>query len=174
MNPRTPEDYRGVLLDSFPPGIAFPRIPDSIRGKTMLAIGDSLSRAEVAAYTMAVLENDPRTADAMLPEWAELTGVEIQDDHAATVALVMARIRARGGQSQGYFIGIAAALGITITITENRPLRFGAHFGDRFGLIDWAFVWDVNAPVSAESSPSLEKIIRRFAPAHTLVRFFYS
>jgi len=189
---RTPEDYQAALLAAYPPGIIFPRDPNSIRGRLMLAAGDALSRAEGTAVDLFVQELDPRTATFMFPEWVALTGVTEQPSHDETVALIMTRLLNLGGQSIDYFIAVAASIGYAITLVKHRPRRFGlAHFGDAFGLGDWAFVWDVvsalvqlrprtfgsgrfGEPFATWANERLEQIIRRFAPGHSLVRFIYT
>ena len=191
MTGRSSEEYQAALLDLFPPGPAFPRNAASVRGKLMLAIGDGLSRAEQLAHDLVVREGDPRSATFMFPDWVAMTGVEPQPTHAETLALVMARIQGLGGQSADYFVAIAAALGFTITVVKHRPRRHGAPMGPPHAGRDWAFVWDVISPLTTRhmrnhgtarmgepystwGNAVLERIIRRYAPAHTLVRFIYS
>ncbi len=134
---------------------------------------------------------DPRTATFMFSEWVALTGVTVQPTHDQTVALIMTRLLNLGGQSVNYFIGVAAAIGYSISIARHRPARYGtAKFGDPYGQGAWAFVWDVLSalvnfvpakygtarygdPYATWANDRLEQVIKRFAPAHSLVRFLY-
>jgi uncharacterized protein YmfQ (DUF2313 family) len=186
-----PEDYQGALLVASPPGDAFPRNPNTLRGKVLLAMGDGLSRAEQTAIDLVVKELDPRTATYMFPEWLALTGIPEQPTHAQTVALIMARIRNLGGQSIQHFIDLAASIGFTIQIGRHSPRRYGsAVYGGYYADDQWAFVWDVIAPLTTRAFRSygsakygepystwgntlLEQTIRRFQPSIGFVRFLY-
>jgi uncharacterized protein YmfQ (DUF2313 family) len=102
-----------------------------------------------------------------------------------------------GGQSAAYYIGVAAALGYTITITTWEPPQLGSGFvlrGDTgIALVDWRwrFAWRVNAPqitvrrftlgVSALPEPfwtigntQLQCRLSKLAPAYGVLWFKYS
>jgi uncharacterized protein YmfQ (DUF2313 family) len=187
----TPDEYQAALLALYPPGAAFPRDPTLLRGRFVGAMADALSRAEGAAVELVVSELDPRTATYMFPDWLTLTAIAEQPTHAETVALIMARLLNLGGQSVGYFIAVAAGLGFTITIVQHTPRRLGrAKMGTPYAGPEWAFVWDVVAPLTTYvprrygssrmgepyatwGNALLEQIINRLKPAHHFVRFLY-
>jgi uncharacterized protein YmfQ (DUF2313 family) len=150
MAPRSAPDYQGALLASQPPGAAWSRDPLSAQGRYWGAHADGLARIDAAAEGL-VAEANPQFANQMLPEWQELLGVPEPgtDTGTLTTAQIKAQVVAKdiaiGGQTAPYFIGIAAALGFTITIQKFRPARIGvARCGDPLYGLDWAFAWQVN------------------------------
>lgn len=116
---------------------------------------------------------------------------------------VLQKLIPRGGQSRQYFIDLADISGFIVTITEYAPLvalcgRMSC--GDPLYSDDWAFVWQVDVDLSSPglagglqpavwaecgtmncgdllrswNGPILEAVIRRAAPAHTIVYFTYA
>ena len=105
------------------------------------------------------------------------------------------RWTARGGQSIAYFVALAAAQGIAITITEHPLDAWGAagtaFGGARFAVTPAQFVWTVNLPFQrqvlsrwggvvwggaafgAVVPNGLECPFGREAPAHTQILFNY-
>ena len=106
-------------------------------------------------------------------------------------AALLAKMRAKGGQSAAYFIAVAEQLGYTITVQRFYPFRVGqGRVGDPLYGQGWIFAWRVHAPEttirpfrvgqSAVGEPlrswgnaELECVIRRIAPAETIVQFAY-
>ena len=86
---------------------------------------------------------------------------------------------AQGGQTPAYYIGVALACGYVVTIDDAygpRVLRAGFRAGDRVYGLAWAYAWrvDVQPPTgSALPHADLQRVIRRVAPAHTIVVFNY-
>ncbi|WP_095157195.1 YmfQ family protein [Pseudomonas sp. Irchel 3E13] len=63
------------------------------------------------------------------------------------VQAVVSKLQGRAGQSKGFFIALAKAMGYDITITTFQPARAGlARAGDPINGGDWSFTWRVNAP----------------------------
>ncbi len=118
-------------------------------------------------------------------------------------AALMQRMTSQGGQSKAFFISIAKALGYTITITEYAPYVGGISRGgdtrDAQGDHRWMagpaeirFMWTVHVGATRLTwlrgasgrggdhhlqialATDLECMIRRYAPAHSLVVFDYS
>jgi uncharacterized protein YmfQ (DUF2313 family) len=99
-------------------------------------------------------ETDPRIALELLPEWERAFGLpdpcvaeplSIADRQTALVA----RMTTEGGQSRDYFIGVAAALGYTITIREYAPFMVGVSpVGDTrpTGTLGEQFRWEIGPP----------------------------
>ena len=106
---------------------------------------------------------------------------------------ILQQLQARGGLSKLYFIGLAAAMGVTITIDEFRPFMAGlGRAGDPIYVPEAVFCWRINVPgatcyyfcagQSCAGEPlrwwlpqaSLEAIFNRLKPAHTYVFFNYS
>lgn len=115
--------------------------------------------------------------------------------------LVATRWTAEGGQSPAYYIDLAGRLGIPVTIEGGRVFRLGparttarhspSRLGtDRLNAWGWAYTWIVHAPAVTRvpfrlgqstlgerllnfGNVRLECVIRRAAPAHTVVNFVY-
>ncbi len=185
----TQADYEAHLLALRPPGPAWAPEDDHLG-----AAAEECARVHNRAVAL-VDEADPRTTTELLTDWERVAGLPdactgplptLSQRRAALVA----RLTSIGGQSRAYFIGLAASLGYTVTITEYRPYTVDSPVDDPLCSEEWAFVWQVNAPLdtvryrSVESGVDepfstwgnqlLECVIRRFAPAHTLVLFAYS
>jgi uncharacterized protein YmfQ (DUF2313 family) len=71
--------YGLQLLKKHPQGAAWPRDPNTIRGRFWAAIGDGLARTEAAALQL-LEEADPRTTVQMIPEWLAQLGIIPGDD----------------------------------------------------------------------------------------------
>ena len=133
----------------------------------------------------------------MLPDWERVarlpdkcSGVLEETIQGRRHAL-LTKLTSTGGQSPGYFIGIAATLGYTVTIEEFRPFRVGrSRVGDSLTNGDWIFTWLVRAPeVSVTSfrvgtsavgerlrtwgNDTLECKLNQLKPAHTIALFAY-
>lgn len=132
----------------------------------------------------------------LLPEWEKSLG--LPDPCTGPLPTVQQRIMAvcakftaRGGQSKEYFIDVAAALGIPITIDEFAPFRVGVDRTSHalYGAA-WSHTWRINAPlaqityfrtgVSTASEPLrwwsnklLECVMAAIKPAHTILIFSY-
>ena len=102
-----------------------------------------------------------------------------------------ARIGSVGGQSPVYYIGVAAALGYTITIDEFAPVKFGTtRFGSPWYGAAWKYVWRVNVsnaakfpakfgsarfgdPWTSYSGQQLTCVLNRLEPSHTILIMNY-
>lgn len=193
---RTAEEYREQLLALLPPGQAFPRE----NGTTMDALLDGMSQelARVDARGEAlIIDANPLTTSELLSDWERVAG--LPDKCAGTLEettqgrrnALVAKLASTGGQSVAYFIGVAAALGYAVTITEFRPFRAGlSSAGDPLSNGDWRFTWRVNAPevsvitfqagrsaageaLRSGGNDPLECKINQLKPAHTLALFAY-
>lgn len=123
---RTGEDYADAMQGLLPPGQAWPRAWDSalmlvVRGLTRIW-GDF----EIRASKLLEVESDPRITLELLPDWERNWGLpdpcyqSPQSIYERQFALVR-RMTIEGAQSREFFIGIAAEIGYTITISEYRP-----------------------------------------------------
>ncbi len=161
------------------------------------AIAAAIADVEEGAEAL-MRETDPRTADKLLSDYERCLGPDPcgRDRDALTVEqrrqLAYQRWTARGGQSIPYFVAIAKALGVDITITEFWPSKAGVlRAGQRLRPEGCQFVWQVNIPglvtiVNFKAGASragqslgwfaisaIECVIRRYKPAHTHVVFSY-
>jgi uncharacterized protein YmfQ (DUF2313 family) len=177
-----------VLKALLPPGRLWNLLPDSIISKLFLAFGDEFSRVDTRGAAL-IEETDPRTATETLPEWEAMLGLPDEDivtvpstDAERRLAITQKFIR-RGGQSPAYFLTLVAAAGYTgaNSITEGYVATVARSWGgtrcnDKLRGGEWAHVWEVNVtppPGVALSHAELEAVIRRAAPAHTVVLFNY-
>lgn len=187
-------DYLSQQQALLPPGAAWSREPDADLTKLLTATADGFARADQRADDLRD-EADPYNTVEMLPDWERIAGLpdscvgSLDTIYARQLALV-AKLSAVGGQSRAYFIGLAAAMGYEITITEYKMRQHGDPHGALYGGQEWNFVWQVNAPAttikprlygrSFYGEPyrtwgykQLECAIAALKPAHTKVLFAY-
>ena len=190
-------DFLQFIQSLLPRGAAWTRDDGSVSAQLAQGVADAAFSHHVATLDLSEVESDPTRTVELLVDWENDYGLPdpctpLNPTFDQRRRALLAKIRSHGGQSPVYFIGVAAALGYTITITEYRPFRFGvSHFGDPLMGPGWQFVWTVNAPtltvhlfhfgVSAFGEPfwtvdntELECRLRAIAPAHTILNFVYS
>ena len=120
---RSPLAVQQELLLLSPPGDAFPTSPDSYWGAELLAQATELSLAEVSMEAM-LPQIDMRQAFQLLPDYERVLGPDpCGQDYSSLgfgqqAAIAYSRWTAGGNVCAGYFIRLAAALGVTITIQE--------------------------------------------------------
>ncbi|MTH47465.1 YmfQ family protein [Intestinirhabdus alba] len=114
--------------------------------RLMDAVGASAGRV-LASIT-------PFYASTTLSDWERIYAVSPRDGATQQERRenVLVRMAATGGLSIPYFIGLAASLGYTITISEPRAFRAGVNrAGDRLFVEGMRWVWQVN--VMGASTP---------------------
>ncbi|MBE5528858.1 hypothetical protein A9J41_14040 [Laribacter hongkongensis] len=193
MGGLTADDYAGQLAALLPLGPAWKEAPgvDRLLG----AEAEALARVDRRSADL-VRELDPRTTHELLGSWERQAGLPDEctvpgGSMAARRDALVAKLLGVGGQSRAYFIGLAEAFGYPgTTITEFRPFTCQSACDDSLDPDPWRFVWRVNLPKSAairqmdaESTcvdalaewgdTTIECVINRLKPAHTLVQFAY-
>ncbi len=192
--PADAEQYAELLGRLLPPGPIW-TLPSTQLADVLLGLGAELARIHNAGLGL-LDEADPRTATQTIGAWEATVG--LPDPLYGTPsnlderrALAHARLIAKGGQSAAYFVRVAAALGVTITIEHRfKVLRAGFRTGARCYNAPWIFAWIVNAPilvggvlragfragdrVQSVRQPALEALLWRLSPAHTTIVFRYS
>jgi len=190
------EEYASLLKNLLPPGIAFPREPGTNIEQVLLGCAVELARMEARADTLAV-EVNPLDTNELLTDWERAAGLPDKCSGALETtiqgrrAALIAKLTSTGGQSEAYFIDVAASLGYTITITTFQPFRVGiSAVGDALTNGAWQYAWQINAPETTVVSfrvglsaagealrtwgnDTLECKIRQLAPAHTVPIFSY-
>lgn len=189
---QTAQAYAGSLAGLLPPGEAWRAEDGSTLGQLLLAMGDMLAAADARADDL-MLEDDPRTTVELLPDWERVAG--LPDPCAGTAPeletrqqILTAKLIARGGQSGGYFVGVAAALGYAITIEEFQPMNCTSACNSALNT-NWRFTWRVhapevtisnmtcttacNAPIRSWGNAVLECTLNTLKPAHTNILFAY-
>lgn len=193
----TATDYLRQLQALLPPGPAWPKDDAATLTHLLSALAAELARVDGRALTL-VEEADSRTVAELFADWERVAGLPDacaqafggDQTLAQRRAALVGRLTTLGGQSPAYYIGVAAALGYAITITE-----FRAHTVNddvEYPLFDesWTFAWQVNAalstlteitvestvedPIAAWGNSLLECVINRLKPAHTTVLFSYT
>jgi len=189
--------WRGQLERLLPSGPAWAVPADGTMDNLLAALADEFARAD-GRITALLDEADPRTALELLGNWETTAGLpdsctgtpDSLDERRTALAQKIAEV---GGQSRAYFTALAGALGYATTIEELGPARIGDRIGARVGGTEWSHVWRVHVSLDAGlpnarvarvgdrigvrlrgwGSIDLECVIRRHAPAHTIVLFSY-
>jgi len=211
---RSADDYAEGLSDLHPVGPAWPRAAppapddDALRGddEALSDLDRGLAKVwgdkvDARAADLLFIETDPRFTHELLVDWERAYGLPdpcvpvVQTLTERRQALV-AKITTEGGQSRPFFIGVAAILGYSITITEYVPFQFGlSSFGGPRGRLNppgMRYVWRVrvgggrstrfqfgassfgrDSLLEIRRAEDLECIFRRWKPAHTLMFFDY-
>jgi len=194
---RTAEQYRRQLRGLLPLGPAWD--PELVPEIDLVLSGVSVEFSRLDARAVDLLnEMDPAGVSELVPDWEAIMGLPdpclganpaFEDRRLA----VRRRLVEVGGQSRAYFIDIAVSQGYpNATITEHRAPRFGgARFGSsHFGTWNAQFMWTLNTGgrqrqgrrfgvsywgerFGTNPGNALECLIRRPAPAHTVVHINY-
>jgi uncharacterized protein YmfQ (DUF2313 family) len=197
MTPRDPEAVRAALLALMPQGWAWSHRPGAGRVKMLEPLAEEISAAETGMLSLLRQVSDPREATDLLPDFERVLGPDscgrdqlgLGTEDRQRVA--HQRWTQGGGASIPFFTGVAAKLGVAISIEESVPTVCGeAECGDELTPEDEVFVWTVHLPTTreieaecgvtqagdpmGEFAPSLvECVIRDLAPEHTTVVFSY-
>jgi uncharacterized protein YmfQ (DUF2313 family) len=145
-------DFGAAVQALMPRGRAWPRFAGTVQQAVAQAVGDCLFAFHALCALWLDTESFPDTAQQCLPDWETDYGLPDSCSPAGATVLqrrtaLMAKIAASpGGQTMAYYIGVAAALGYTITITTWPPFTFGSAFGGALVGPLWNFAWRVNAP----------------------------
>jgi len=192
----TADDFRAGVQGLLPRGRAWTRRAGATLTDLCAAVGDCLYAFHALCVLLLEVESDPAQAEQLLPDWETDYGLPDSCSPAnATVpqrrAALLAKISASpGGQSAAYFVAVAAALGVPITITTWDVFQFGKPFGSPLLTTAWRFAWQVNAPsISvrrftfgqsrfgeafwAINGTECECRLRKLAPGHGVLWFKY-
>ncbi len=172
----TDSEYRDQLAQLLPKGKLWERVLDGRLGQVLHALADEFARVHDRAQD-ALTEADPRTADEMLEGWERVAGLDGDGTDDERRAVLHAHLVARGGQSSTYYIGLAANLGVEVTIETVTPFRVDAATVETPLYEDpWAFVWWVTGPAttSATVQAQVEALVELHKPAHTIVHFAWT
>lgn len=190
------DDFHQALRNLIPRGRAWDKETGSVPDQTLGVFAPSFQRSALAAVDL-IADSFPATALDLIPEWQETLG--LPDPCAGPAATVqqqrrqiVARLTNSGGQTAAYYITFAAALGYTITITNDAPFRCGqSTAGQHVGSQDWFYTWAVHAPaytpnpflagqstagdpLNSGANLVLQCELSEAAPAHTVLQFHYS
>ncbi|MCP1376054.1 YmfQ family protein [Dyella lutea] len=189
------DDFHGALRALMPRGRVWNKDPDSVQDRTIGCFAPSYQRNSLAALNL-VADAFPATALDLVPEWQATLGLPDPCAGNAPTLIqqrqqIVARLTDSGGQSAPYFIGLAAQLGYTVTITNDAPFRCGqSRCGQHLGDQDWFFFWTVTAPsytttpflagqstagdpLGSTGNAVLQCELQERQPAHTILQFSY-
>jgi uncharacterized phage protein gp47/JayE/uncharacterized protein YmfQ (DUF2313 family) len=186
--------YARQLALLLPPGSAWRLEADTVLSRLLLGMAEEFARIDDRAVVL-VDEWDPRTTSEMLGDWERVYGLPdpcLGPDPTVSQrrASLLAKVVGIGGQSIAYFVGLAAALGFTVTVTEFRPFDVTSDVDAPLCGDEWAYAWQVNAPLNTVTdigaddtvadplawwgNAVLECVLLEQKPAHTILLFAYS
>ncbi|MCH8476189.1 MAG: YmfQ family protein [Opitutales bacterium] len=145
--PRPWELVLDELLSYLPPGFAWPRDHDSYLAAILEPLARGIARLEDEAFERRQTEVTPATAIQCLEDYERILGPHPcrPDGFADTLEqrqlLASARWTEFGGASPGYFVQLAAARGVAISIEEFSPFRAGeSECGESFSMpVEWRY-----------------------------------
>lgn len=191
------DDYLRQLQALLPPGPAWPRDDDATITRLLHGLAEELARVDGRARQL-LEEADPRTTAELFTDWERVAGLPDacavafggEQTTAQRRTALVGRLITVGGQTPAYFIGLAAALGYAITITEFSEHTVDDDVDHPLYDVAWSFAWQVNAalntvteltvddtvddPLASWGNALLECVLRRVAPAHTIPIFSYT
>lgn len=132
---RLGQDYGSAFLTLLPQGQAWPKDPGTTLDLACRGLAEYWGFVDSRAADLLERESDPRYTLELLPDWERNWGLpdpcykEPLTIAERQLALIM-RMTMQGSQSREFFIGVAAQIGYTITITEYRTFVCGI---DRVG-----------------------------------------
>ncbi|MTK12714.1 MAG: DUF2313 domain-containing protein [Clostridiaceae bacterium] len=162
-------DFLTALQALMPPGRAWPRGSEAVQTSVMAGLAPSFQRV-AASWRALLVDALPVTPVLLLPEWQQTLGlpdsyVPVVTTLAQQQAQVAWKFANTGGQSAGYFEGLAASLGYAITVRSAAPFRCGqSKCGQSLGTVDQFYVINVHA-----TDKELEALLKALMPAHTTV-----
>ncbi|WP_454067999.1 YmfQ family protein [Brucella anthropi] len=183
------------LIGKLPRGFALGK-REGVLDAILDSIAQVLMQAEADAENL-MDEIDPRTANALLPDFERVLGPDPCGRDLGNQTLEQRQRRAhqrwiaKGGASIPYFIQMAASLGHTIEIEEFWPSNIGVlHAGQSLIAEGEQFTWRVKLQLISEwifrtgvnqagqtlggiELSDIECELRRLKPAHTQLVFSY-
>ncbi|WP_233863471.1 YmfQ family protein [Paraburkholderia adhaesiva] len=192
-------DYADVLRKLLPRGRVWTREDEGTQAAVLDALAVTAEGIDSEALTL-IAAGFPATADQLLPEWDETLGLPDAcfgpfANDTENRQQVVAKLISTGGQSIPYFESFALLLGYDIQITEYAVHTVLSPVTAPIAGLDWPFAWKVeiigtpgvlwhrvDGPVqealsflgTTPTEQVLECLLRRYAPAHTVLIFQYS
>jgi uncharacterized protein YmfQ (DUF2313 family) len=172
----TEADYVDKLRQMLPPGPAFDLELEPDWAQLVAALAPELARIEAGGEAL-LLELNPATATALLPDWEAYLGLPDVCTVPGSQSLgerrqaVVDKLTATGAPQLSYYLKLARQVGITTTIEEFRPARVGpTNAGDFLYGDGWPWGWVASAPLEAygtEAAAALACRLQRDAPQYT-------
>lgn len=175
----TADDYRNQLAALLPPGPAWDVESSADLYDLIDGLAQEFGRLHGRILTL-IEEADPHTTLELLADYERVFGLpaECMADVDRTIdqrrAQLAAQMTASNAPTKAYFIALAASAGYAITITEflspnvwqvNAPLNSLAYHTVTGGVNEGLGIW---------GNQTLECLLTRNKPAHTIVNFAYT
>lgn len=199
--PRDGTAYAAQLRQLLPQGAAWDFAPDGTFAGLLGGLAEEFARIDARALDL-IEEADPRAALELLPDWERVAALPdactgVPDNAGERQAALHQKLTRVGAQNAAAYAELAARVGYQIDIEEHRPARCGMYLGERMNGPEWAFAWTVHirpfdgfleeisfiatahcgdflgVRLRGFGALDIECLIRRAAPAHTIVLFAY-
>lgn len=174
----TPDDYKKTMVKLCPEGSLWPTEDTSTWVTLLEALAQEYARTDSSSVELAT-ESFPDTTSTLLPNWERVMGLpDIFSDPTASEDerrdTVLAKIRARGGQSADYLSELIDTMGYVNSIEECYPFvadkgQTGEYLFDETWM--YHFIVRVDGPVPDQDL--FEARVRSLQPAHTVSIFIY-
>ncbi len=186
------DGWKEALKALLPPGRAWTRAPGTVMDRLLGALAQEYARLDARTDDL-LRETDPRTTSEMLADFERVLKLPDRDAPADQTAgerrdAVVGKLTARGGQTEAYFIAVAAALGYDITINTFDPFTCDSDVDGYLFDDDWQFVWEIigaalnvrtlrtgrgrcGEPLRTWTDNPLARALGRIMPAHTVLLF---
>ncbi|MFP3922392.1 YmfQ family protein [Pseudomonas sp. W5-36] len=195
---RTAAEYLSQLTALLPQGPAWDLETAPELSSVLMGIAQEMARIDTRAVALNS-EMDPALVTELVPDWEAVMDLPdaclgLDPSFSDRQKAVQQRLIAVGSQRASYFIAIAKSQGYpNASVTQYRAPRFGrSRFGvSHFGTWSAQFMWTLNTGgrlqlgrrfgasfwgerFGTNAGSSLECLIRRYAPAHTVPHINYS
>jgi uncharacterized protein YmfQ (DUF2313 family) len=194
--------YSAQLRALLPKGRAWLAAPGSVAAALLEAAGAGMARIDARTSDL-IAETSPLTAIELLPDWELMAGLPdsclaIAEPLRDRQLAVSRKLAGEGGQSSAFLIGLAAQIGIQARISEFAPFTTESTVDGPIYDDDWSFAFEfevladsgvgsgdayIEGWLTTESGvdeylrtfglDSLECLINRAKPAHTIALFIY-
>ena len=175
-------DYVDKLRQMLPPGPAFDLELEPDWAQLVAALAPELARIEADGEAL-LLELNPATATALLPDWEAYLGLPDICTVPGSQTLeerrqaVLDKLTATGAPQLSYYRKLATQVGLASNIEEFRPARVGPTTAGDFLYGDgWPWGWIVSVPLEAYGTPAAAALgcrLQRDAPEYTDVVLAY-
>lgn len=187
-------NYSQALRQLLPRGAAW-HAEGAALGQLLDALAAEMARVDGRAAVL-LREALPGTSSELLTDWERVLGLPdpcVTEPQTLSERRLAAHTRftLAGGQSKAFFIALAASLGYTVTVEDFPSAAAATSAGITFTGDGWAYSWRVNVaagtnvrtfrvgqssagdPLRSWGDEQIECLIKRYAPAHTIVFIAY-
>lgn len=175
-------DYVDKLRQMLPPGPAFDLELEPDWAQLVAALAPELARVEAGGEAL-LLELNPATATALLPDWEAYLGLPDVCTVPGSQTLeerrqaVIDKLTATGAPQLSYYRKLGSQAGIPTVIEEFRQARVGPTAAGDFLYGDgWPWGWIASVPLEAygtTAAAALDCRLQRDAPEYTDVVLAY-